>query len=385
MLDPRWVRPRWVRRRLILALAGGALFWTGPAAPAQTEIRVALGVKPGHALVTHGWSAYAAAATAESGGTIKFRMMIGSQHVALHDTLASLRDASTDATFLPTPIWPGEFPHQRLIGDLALLGTDAVAMTGAISEFVLRHCPDCLREMTAQHVVYTGGLSSGMLLVLAHERLVQPHAFHMKKIRSPGRPWNRWLATLSALPIGLDGEDLRGALRSGALDATIASISEARERQLWGVTGHATLQPLGTLHAGAPAAFALDFWRRLPATERKILFANASLASLGTAMHFYDQDRDALRQATGQGFILNQPDARLIAAHDEFIKGDLALIEREATAYGIRNAKVKIELLARLAKKWTSLAEQADYNAAQLAEQMRREIYTRIDAAKYGS
>ena len=378
------LKQRWARKGLVLALAGPWLFGAETGALAQTEIRVALGVSPAHALVTHGWAGYAAAATAEAAGALKFRMLIGSQHIAPQNTLAGLQDGIIDAAFLPTLLWPGEFPHQRLIGELALLGTDAVAMTSAISEFVLRHCVDCQREMAAQRVVFTGALSSGAFLMFTRERLVQPQALRAKKIRTPGKPWNRWTASFNALPVGAEGSLLRDALQTGTLDAAIASIPEAQEHGLWAASGHATLHALGTPYAGMPAAFGLDFWRRLTAADRKILLANASHAALGTALRLHELEREALRQATGQGFTLNQPDPRLVQAHDAFVQADLALIEREATAYGIRNAKAKIELVARLAKKWDALANQADHDASRLSEQLRREIYAKLEPVKYG-
>lgn len=359
-----------------------------PQAPedrAPTEVRVALGVEPTHALVTHGWASYMAAVKAGSGGSIRFQISAGGGSAAARNSLAALRDGIADAAFLQTPAWLGEFPHQRLIGDLAMLGADAVAMTGAISEFMLRHCSDCLREMTAQHVVYTGGLVSGAYYLFTHERLVLPQALRVKKIRTPGKAWNRWAAAFNALPVGIEIGALRDALRNRTLDAAIASIDEARQEALWGVSGHATFYPLGMIYAGAPAAFGHDFWRRLPAADRKILLVEAAHASIDTAVQLDVLDRDALRHVTGLGFTLDQPDPRLVAAHDEFVRADLAVIEREAAAYGIRNAKAKIELMAKLARKWEAIVNETDHDAGKLVDILRREVHSKLDSAKYGS
>lgn len=352
--------------------------------PARTEVRAALSVSPTDPIVTHAWAAYAAAATAESAGAIRFQMMIGNQHMAVENALAALATDLADAAFLPTPLWPAALPHQRLITDLALLGTDAIAMTGAISEFVLGHCLDCQRELNAQGVVYTGGFSSGYYLALAHQRVIVPQALRAMRIRTPGRAWNRWAAAFNALPVGVEDGDLREALRSGALDAAIVSVDKAQALDLWSVSGHAALQPLGTVHAGAPAAFSLGFWRRTPAAVRKILLANAATATLGAAFRFYELDREALQKATGEGFTLYQPEGRLIATHERFVEADLDMITGEASAYGIRNARNKIDLLARLAKKWTALADGVDHDRAKLAALLRDEIYSKLDGSEYG-
>ena len=67
-------------------------------------------------------AAYAKAVDAASNGEIKFKMFVGGALLNLQSTLQGLRNGVADAGFLVMTYWPAELAHQKLLGELALLG-----------------------------------------------------------------------------------------------------------------------------------------------------------------------------------------------------------------------------------------------------------------------
>ncbi len=366
----------------LVALATGMAFASSSAS--ALEVRVNVGAPPGHSFNTHAWPAYAKAVQAASKGDITFKMFVGGALLNLQSTLQGLTNGVADAGFLVMTYWPAQLPHQKLLGELALLGTDGATMLGAISEFTMMHCRDCQQEFAQNKVVMASMFSTGIYVPWTRQKVTMAEEIKGLKIRSGGPLWNRWASAFGAIPASVPGDDMYDSLNRGVLDATIVSIASGKNYNIWDVTKHMTMLPLGTFHAGSPASFGADFWKTLNPAERKILFDNAVQAAAGATIGYYENDQEVLRLATSKGMTIHQPDPKLVAASQEFARKDLAVVAQEAEKYGIKNAKEKIDMVVKLVDKWEPLVKPSGYQQDKLVEVLRREIYSKLDSAKYG-
>lgn len=348
------------------------------------EVRVNVGAGPSHSVNTHAWPAYAKAVDAASNGEIKFKMFVGGALLNLQSTLQGLRNGVADAGFLVMTYWPAELAHQKLLGELALLGTDGATMVGAISEFTMLHCADCQREFTQNKVVLASMFSTGVYVPWTRDKVTTMEEIKGKKIRSGGPLWNRWSTAFGAIPASVPGDDMYDSLSRGMLDASIVSIASGKNYNMWDVTKHLTMLPLGTFHSGSPASFGADFWKDIKPAERKILLENAVHAAAGATIGYYQNDLEVLKLAASKGMAIHQPDPTFVAASEEFARKDLIVVAQEAEKYGIKNPKEKIDMVVKLIEKWGPIAKPADYQHDKLVDVLRREIYAKLDPAKYG-
>lgn len=355
-----------------------------PATVSALEVRVNIGAGPGHSVNTHAWPAYTKAVDAASNGDIKFKMFVGGALLNLQSTLQGLRNGVADAGFLVMTYWPAELAHQKLLGELALLGTDGATMLGAISEFTMLHCADCQREFAQNKVVLTSMFSTGVYVPWTRDKVTTIEEIRGKKIRSGGPLWNRWSTAFGAIPASVPGDDMYDSLNRGMLDASIVSIASGKNYNMWDVTKHMTMLPLGTFHSGSPASFGADFWKDIKPAERKILLDNAVHAAAGATIGYYQNDLEVLKLAASKGMTIHQPDPKFVTASEEFARKDLIVVAQEAEKYGIKNPKEKIDMVVKLVEKWGPIAKPTDYQHDKLVEVLRREIYAKLDASKYG-
>ncbi|MFO1190446.1 MAG: C4-dicarboxylate TRAP transporter substrate-binding protein [Alphaproteobacteria bacterium] len=279
---------------VVLALA--SLAFSAPA-DAVTEIRAAVGAPPKHPMVTPGYTWYTDAVEKASGGQIKFRTFYGGQLFSLTGSLQGLKSGVADMTCLVLPYWPAEFPHGKFVNDIAMIGTDPVAMAGAVAEFNHLNCKDCLAEFAAQNSVYMGPYSTDVFYLTARTRITTLDEFKGKKIRSGGGNWTRWIQALGGVPVSLAGDEIYQGLSGGVLDASVNSVANLQGYSLWDVATDEILLPVGTFHSINLYNFRKDFWQKLSAAERKVLMDHVPRGIVETTILYIKQAEDVIAPA----------------------------------------------------------------------------------------
>jgi TRAP-type C4-dicarboxylate transport system substrate-binding protein len=363
-------------------LALGTAFAATPAISA-TEMRVSIFAGPNHAIMTHGYPRFIKGVEADSKGDIKVKMFVGGQLLGAQAMLGGLRDGVADAGFMVLPYWPAQLPISKFVADLGFLGTDGAAMAGALSEFKLLSCPDCVQEFAAQGVVYGGAFATPPYALLTRTKVSTLDEVKGKKLRSGGPLWNRWAAAVGAVPSSVPADDMYDSISRGVLDGTMVSVASLKNYQLWDVTKHVTLANLGT-YSGTPASLSLAFWRKLSPAGRSAILANLAHVNAGTTIGYWENDDEVMKAADSKGVKIYKPDATLAKATQDFAAKDLAMVVAEAGKANIKNAEQKFEAFKGIAAKWHKLAPEAGYNHDKLVALFNREIFSKLDSAKYG-
>ncbi|MFO1188257.1 MAG: C4-dicarboxylate TRAP transporter substrate-binding protein [Alphaproteobacteria bacterium] len=365
-----------------VALTAGAALAAMPA-HAATEMRVNIFAGPNHAIMTHGYPRFIKGVEADSKGDIKVKMFVGGQLLGAQAMLGGLRDGIADAGFMVLPYWPAQLPISKFIADLGFLGTDGAAMAGAISEFKLLSCPDCVQEFTSQGVVYGGAFATPPYALLTRTKVSTLEEVKGKKLRSGGPLWNRWAAAVGAVPSSVPADDMYDSISRGVLDGTMVSVASLKNYQLWDVTKHVTLADLGT-YSGTPASLSLAFWRKLTPDGRRAIINNLAHVDAGTTVGYWENDQEVINAAESKGVKIYKPDASLAKATQDFATKDLAMVVAEASKANVKNAEQKFEAFKALAAKWHKLAPEAAYDHDKLVALFNREIFSKLDASKYG-
>lgn len=365
------------------ALAVGTLSQTTPA-DAATEMRVNVFAGPNHAVMTHGYPRFIKGVEADSKGDLKIRMFVGGSLLGAQAMLGGLRDGIADAGFMVLPYWPAQLPNAKFIGDLGFLGTDGAAMAGAASEFMLLNCSDCVQDFAAQGVVYGGAFSTPPYALLTRVKVSTLEEVKGKKLRSGGPLWNRWSGAVGALASAMPADDMYDAIGRGLLDGSIVSVASLKNYQLWDVTKHVTLANLGTYNSATPASLSLPFWRKISPENRRVIIQNLAHAGAGTTIGYWENDQEVIKAADSKGVTVYEPDSSLTKATQDFAAKDLLMVVAEASKANVKNADAKFETFKAIVAKWHKIAPEAGYDHDKLVALFNREIYSKIDASKYG-
>ncbi|BDY17125.1 hypothetical protein Sulfitobl28_30950 (plasmid) [Sulfitobacter pontiacus] len=162
---------------LVLAAASVGTFSTSAEA---RDLRYAIGWPPG-ALPTEAIETYADAVEEASGGDVTVKVFPLSLLNFLEST-SGVRDGIADITTVLTPYFLSEFPNTNFVTELASFSEVvegdpdrmAFAFTGAIMEYVMFNCGDCLSEFAAQNHVYTAGAGTPPTCCSAQNRSFRP-------------------------------------------------------------------------------------------------------------------------------------------------------------------------------------------------------------------
>lgn len=371
-----------VKRGLLAAAMMGVVAGTALAAK---EVKVSVGVGGKHPTVSHGWEPYVKAVEEATGGSLKFRLFLAGSLLPLKATLTGVRDGVADVGLMVLHYYPAELPHAKLVGDLALLGTDNAAMAGATSEFNLLRCSECQSEFIGQRQVYLGGYASTPFRLISKGKISTLDELKGKKVRVSGAAWTRWLANFGAIPVPMPANEMFEGLSQGVINGAIQSPGALRSYSLWDVADSITMIPLGTAHSLSLMGYNQGFWRDLTVAERTVLIDKAALNITGTVGRYEELDQAVLKVAGEHGVTVHQPAAEMVAGSKEFAEKDLATVAKESEEkYKIKNARAKIDTYVALVRKWEKLVAPVRNDPAKLEALYKRELFDKLDPKTYG-
>ncbi|MFO1190337.1 MAG: C4-dicarboxylate TRAP transporter substrate-binding protein [Alphaproteobacteria bacterium] len=370
-------------RLAILTVLAGCV-GIGGAAAATTELNASVGTGPKHPVTKLGWEPFVEAVKTQSGGDIAIKAIYGGALCGLAATANCIKSGAADAGFVIMAYTPAEFPHGKLLNDLALLGHTAQAMAGATTEFNLLHCADCMAEFTAQKIVYTGAFGTSPYHIISKGAINSLAEIKGKKLRSGGGSWNRLMAHLGAVASTVPGDDIFSALSKGMVDGTISSPSNIISWSLLDVVTDVSLIKLGTFNSTSVFNVNLDRWGRIPLEHRRILMANVPAIMAGPTIGYVLEGDHALAEAKKHNIRVREPDPAFAQAVAAFAVDDVKVIVAEAEGKGLKNVAGKIAQFRALIDAWEKKTADVGIDDRKLAAIYQREIFDRLDIAKFG-
>nr|WP_325248680.1 C4-dicarboxylate TRAP transporter substrate-binding protein [Amylibacter sp.] len=369
-------------------LAGASLLALAPAVNAD-QLSYAGGWPP-NSKPTAVLEAYAEAIEANSGGELTMRVFPLSL-LSFAEGNAGVRDGLADAAAILTPYFPAEFPNLNMISEFSQLveleefssETSSAAFAGALSEYVMLNCPDCMVETAAQNQVYLG---AGMTTSYALQCVVplnSPEDLKGKRIRTAGAYWSRWAETMGAVPVSMSVNETFEALNQGVLDCTASNTAD--------YVNFSFIDAVKYLYTGLPGGqFTVptmmnkDRWNGLSENGKSaVMKASAKLAAEMTWVYL-DEARAGKAASPERGIEYGPASDSLVAMNREFIASDVkAVASVYSERFGLKNGDEAATTLRDLLGRWTKLTADIDTSAA-LTEVYWNEIYSKIDLNSYG-
>jgi TRAP-type C4-dicarboxylate transport system substrate-binding protein len=317
-----------------------------------------------------------------SNGRVKFKKFVGGALLTFNATLAGVRDGVADVGWMLPQYHPAEFPNGKLIGDLAMVGTDGYAMAFTVTEFVLLNCADCLAEHYNQKQVFTGTGSTPPYRLIMVPKVVDAADMKGVKIRSGGPVWNRWAAHFGAVPVVVPSDDTYQALTSGQIDGTIHPISNFKSYNYWDKARNLNLLPMGTFHSMSLLSWNQTTWRKMSSADRRMMLDNAPFAHLRTVTHYETQENEALEEGPKFRLAVTEPAPAFAAAHAEWVKNDLKNVI--SSNPNVREGDKKVARFIEIYDKWNKAVAPLRKDEAALIALMQKEIMSKVDAASHG-
>ena len=361
-----------------------------PAASAR-DTRIALGMTDVYAAYKP-LVAFAETIGTEAGLTSKVYPM---SLLTFAETAPGVRDGLTDFGFVVFPYHPTEFSEMNLVANLAMLATTGddvpempgAAMAGAIMEYALLNCPDCMTQMTANNQVYLSGAATTPYVLLCNKPILTAEDAKGKRFRAGAANWARWADAVGGAAVTVPGNETYDALSQGIVDCTMSALNDLIGGRFIDVTTDVTLGQPGGVFAGLGAANVnLDFWRGLTTEQRAAVMKAASRLSAEIVYAYATDDAAGVAAAEEKGVPMVEADASLAAVTTAFVESDVATISKQFTEqFAVQNVDQKIETFRTILTRWKGLTKdigEGDVDA--LAQLYWDEVISKLDPATHG-
>ncbi|MGR3603654.1 C4-dicarboxylate TRAP transporter substrate-binding protein [Sulfitobacter sp.] len=371
---------------LVLAVASAGMISTTAEA---RDLRYAIGWPPG-ALPTEAIGKYATEVEEASGGDVTVNVFPLSLLNFLEST-SGVRDGIADMTTVLTPYFLSEFPATNFATELASLSElvegdadrMAFAFSGAIMEYVLFNCEDCVKEFAAQNHVYTAGAGTPPYMLQCTKPVVTAEDLKGTRIRTPGAFWSRWIEAMDATPVSISINETFEALNQGVIDCTASSASELTNFSFIDVVTDVTTNLPGSSFNSALTNVNGDTWRGLDDAGRTALLKGSAVAAAEMSYAYYNEARDNIAKAKEQGVTFREADAALRNESVEWISKDVDDLVTIYADRGVANGEANAAKIRELMTKWVSLVKDVE-SAEALADLYWTEVLSKVDVASYG-
>ena len=358
---------------------------TAIAAPlAAKELTISTWNAPSHPTQWAGWEPMIPAITEATNGELTFKIVGGGALMGAKETLQGLGDGIADASILALTYHPSDLPTAQIVAELTMQSGDALAVSAAVTEFILTACEPCLAEFDANNVVYTGNYATAPYALISKEPITTPEGLKGKRVRTPGAAWDRFVTESGGTVVHTASAEMYEALDKGIIDVAMQPAASLKTYSLWDVASDITLGGYGVYNAGPLLSFNKDSWADLTPEERRAILDAIPEALIATTEGYLNQNEEAEEIAGEHGMeVIVAPEA-LETWLTEFNDRDVdTIIAQAGDTYGVENAGEIAGAYREILKKWTDRTK-GGMGRDEIVATLKSEVFDQLDENAYG-
>lgn len=356
-----------------------------------TELRFATGA-PQNTLGTKAMDAFIQAVEERSGGDIRVKGYAQSL-LSFMETPTGLRDGIADLGHVLTPYFPSDFPNTIMLTELTMAleladvsPQDAVfAYTGAVSEYVINHCPDCLQEHHDRNQIFLGLASSSPYGLFCNGAITSKEDIEGKRIRIGGPQWSRWVTAMGGSPVSIPVNETYEGLSQGVVDCTAHNLSDYLNFKFIEIASDVTMGVPGGTFGGVGTSMNADVWKALSEENRTSVLYGAATTAAEIAKLYLEDHEEALRRIDEQPELtLHEPDEEFRQMTRDFIEQDLKTVASSyAERYDVQDAEARMAEFKQMLDEWVGKVEGIE-TREELRDLYWEEVFSKVDVSSYG-
>lgn len=341
----------------INAICAGAVFGAmalASAASADNLIYSSL-VPSKHPTNAIGLAQYFEKVTRDTGGSLTFELFPGGTLASGKATLNAITTGSVDMGLLADVYTPTDLPVSSMLSDLAVFGTDARVMTGAVNQTLLVDCRACKDDYLDNKVLPLASYSlTPYHLMCTSDAVASKDGWAGKKIRGTGA-MGVLAAAMGGTPVNVTSAEIYEALQRGQADCALGPMPWLQSYSLWDLIKYVSSAALGTYHGTNFINIRVAAWNKLSPAEKKAMADNLA-GAVRTMAEVYETDDNTIRgEAEAKGIKWVQPDSSFTAAVASHRDSDLARIVELARSRGVKDPEPIIRTFTDNIAKWEGI------------------------------
>ncbi len=319
----------------------------------------------------------------QSGGSMNWKMLAGSQVISMNSSLDGLKNSLVDAAFIVPVFQRSALINNNVLFDAQFYTDDPVQRTGAVIETILLDCPECLAEYRKANGVYLGAGFSGTPFNLICKNPIKTLSdIKGLKVRATGAE-TRLMAALGATAISMGPADMVQAIERGAVDCACAPVAWLRSYGLVDVAKNVLTAPMGIASGLTLFVMNRKTWQALSKKDRDIIWRNVPMASARAQLIAYTEtDREVRKAAEGKGVKFHDASPELLAALDKNAEHEAQILPALLKKQGAKDPERLLKVYVEKLKKWKPLSREIGDDMKKYVEIFNREIYSKVDPDK---
>src|SRR5262245_3021790 len=340
----------------------------------------------------------------ETKGSITWKLVSGGALLDARGTVPGVKDGVADAGLGIAPYVPNLLPATNMIFSTHVWGNDVVAATGAATETYILNCQECLDEHKAQNAVPLGGFTASAYMPMCRENVKTLADLKGKKIRASAGGV-ALMEALGAIPVAMDPTSAISALQRGTIECVHGDPEWLEGFGYWDVAKSVLMHPMGI---GGPAmALYLNrtTWLSLSPDRKKAMVRGGAMAAARRAINpfilaaeraraaaekqmqaintFIVEQERVLEEAKKKGIALNPGSQEIEDAIAQFAPKQRAANIEAAKKFGVKNAEAIMAAYLKAQERWKGLSKDIGRDPARFRDALMREVYDKVDHAKF--
>ncbi|SLN67133.1 C4-dicarboxylate TRAP transporter substrate-binding protein [Oceanibacterium hippocampi] len=356
----------------------GTLLASGSAALAETKVVYGSFMPEPHLVHKAGLEPLFKEVEAATNGSLTFELFVGGALGGAKASLSNVRDRVTDSALIMNVYVKSDLPASSSLTELAVLGTDAMAIAGASNEMQLLACEQCEKELARNKVKALAYYSTATYNLMCTKPVSTLEDIKGLKIRAAGA-FGALASELGGTPVSISAGEMYEALQRGQADCTLGAAAHLKSYNLQDVIKSVVDLPLGTFHGVLAFPINAGTWRDMTKDEQRALIKAMPGLVSRLVVGYEDESAEALANAKSNNVSVLKPGPDLVAKVAAHRKGEYDRVLAYAKDAGVEDAEQMVDRFIKLVDKWEKLVIGFDREPAKFEEALWEHVYSKLD------
>jgi len=313
----------------------------------------------------------------QSNGDMTWEAFTGGAMGGPKELLGNAGSGVLDASGVVDIYVKASLPHSSLVSGMLIVGEDPAAMAGAMNEFQLLNCPDCLKDHEKNNVVAMGFSSTGTYHLICKDEVHTKEQLQGKKVRAVGG-MGRAMQSLGATAVSITTAEMYEAMQRGQMDCATGSAAWLDTYNLRDFSKSIVSDSLGSYFGIMSFVVNKEVWDEFSDENKAIIKANIPRLVADIVWAYEPEGEEAIKNFEERGGKVYEFDDALKAEVAQLRADEYDTTIAVGKEGGLEGSEELVRTFQKLVDKWNGIMDEVGNDKEAYIEALQREVYDKI-------
>lgn len=294
--------------------------------------------------------------TKATNGSLTFKIYANGEIVKSRTVLKGIANGVVDLGHVVWVVQPTEFRHASIAANALAFTNNILPTAGAVAEFFLVQCKECLKEFRKAKVYPLGAESASRYALMCSKEFKTVEELKGVRVRAVGA-MARWAKELGMIPTRLAAPETGTAMQRGTVPCSFALLPWLEAYSVKDAAKFIIDRRKGTALGGGSLWINANSWRKLTDAQRKAIWDELPDHIYRLTAEAYGSEADKSRKAAENEYGIKVVDAvpGYDAAWKRFEEKEREALIALAKRRKVKNPEKFVDDMIALFRKWDAL------------------------------